>query len=336
MINTAIEMIGPENLETMALSWHKPIVGNYVIVNEDRHNFKVYNERKAEFNSKLSGLDYYSEIVHINKPIASKLITSNNIFTFFCRNTEKLTDEDIDKYYDKLELPEDKEWHRSFVKENIKGLGKMYSGIIKIFFPGTREDYRDAGIKNWWEKSISITKFDDTLGTPVGYVFNAKKSFFSNRFNTYLVDNQEGLKRKVFYDILKGMGRHGYDILYLWENRILPVRSQQGPPDVDIKGGIMFVFGFDKNGNVYIKDMDVVSNYTPTLQMPLSDIIVNNIRNIREERGLSRAELSRLSGVPLRTLENWENKVRTPHDIEQLKKIADVLNVTIDELCNPI
>lgn len=98
----------------------------------------------------------------------------------------------------------------------------------------------------------------------------------------------------------------------------------------------MFVFGFDKNGNVYIKDMDVVSNYTPTLQVPLSDIIVNNIRNIREERGLSRAELSRLSGVPLRTLENWENKVRTPHDIEQLKKIADVLNVIIDELCNPI
>lgn len=328
MISTAIEMIGPENLEQYALSWHKPIVGNYIIVNEDK-SYKVYNERKMEFNSKLSGMDYYSGLVMMNKPIASKLITSNNIFTFFCRNTEKLTEEDIDKYFEKLELPEEREWHRAFVKDNIKELGKKHSGIIKIFFPGTREEYRDAGMKYWWEKCISITKFDDTLGTPIGYTFNTKKSFFANRFNTYLVDNQEGLKRKIFYDILKGMGRHGYDVLYLYDKGILPVSTNQGPPDVHIKGGIMFVFGFDKNGNVYIKDMNVVSNYSPSLSASLT----SNIRRIREDKGISRADLSRLSGVPLRTLENWEYGNTIPSDIEQIKKVADVLNVSIDTLC---
>ena len=53
---------------------------------------------------------------------------------------------------------------------------------------------------------------------------------------------------------------------------------------------------------------------------------------IREERGLSRQDLSRLSGVPYRTLEYWEKGLRKASDVHQLKKVADVLNVKIEDL----
>lgn len=53
---------------------------------------------------------------------------------------------------------------------------------------------------------------------------------------------------------------------------------------------------------------------------------------IREERGLSRQDLSRLSGVPYRTLEYWEKGLRKASDVYQLKKVADVLSVKIEDL----
>lgn len=59
---------------------------------------------------------------------------------------------------------------------------------------------------------------------------------------------------------------------------------------------------------------------------------MNNIRNLREERNMSRAELCRLSGVPLRTVQSWELNDRVPRDVYQLKRVADALNVKIEEL----
>lgn len=59
---------------------------------------------------------------------------------------------------------------------------------------------------------------------------------------------------------------------------------------------------------------------------------MNKIKQIRECAGMSRAELSRLSEVPARTIDDWENNRRIPRDVYQLKKIADALNVTIEDL----
>lgn len=36
------------------------------------------------------------------------------------------------------------------------------------------------------------------------------------------------------------------------------------------------------------------------------------ITELRTAAGMSRAELSRFTGIPIRTLENWEAGVRTP------------------------
>lgn len=264
MIQQAIDMIGVDKLEEVALSWHKPIVGNYVIVKPDR-SYKVINERRMEFNSKYCGMDYYSGLVSMNKPVASKLITSNNIYTFFCKNTQKLTMEDIYNYYNALGLPEDKEWYRDFVIEHIKTFGAEYKGLIKIFFLGTREEYRIAGLVNWYDKSISsktkhIKKTD--VGVPLGYSINQKKPYMTSKRNIYLVSREQGVQIKIFYDILKGMYRHGYNTLYLWDDSILPVKNGD-MPHVTITGGIMFAFKTDDKGQVQIIDMDTIARYDP-------------------------------------------------------------------------
>lgn len=58
-----------------------------------------------------------------------------------------------------------------------------------------------------------------------------------------------------------------------------------------------------------------------------------NLRKIRLEKDLSVAELSRLSGVPVRTIEDLEK--RGDGRVSTLIKLADALSVTLDELCRP-
>ena len=58
-----------------------------------------------------------------------------------------------------------------------------------------------------------------------------------------------------------------------------------------------------------------------------------NLIKIRLEKGLSVAELSRLSGVPVRTIEDLEK--RGDGRVSTLIKLADALSVTLDELCRP-
>ena len=52
-------------------------------------------------------------------------------------------------------------------------------------------------------------------------------------------------------------------------------------------------------------------------------------------KGISRAELSRQSGVPIRTLESWANRSRKSPDVYQLYKVAQVLGCHIEDLIEP-
>ncbi len=58
----------------------------------------------------------------------------------------------------------------------------------------------------------------------------------------------------------------------------------------------------------------------------------NRIKTLRKEAGLTQRSLSEKSGVPLRTIQKWENGEREPSDLLSLKKIANTLNTTIDSL----
>lgn len=263
MIEQAIDIIKVENLEKLATKWHKPIKGNYVIVSEDR-KYKVLTEKEAEEDINCNYMDYYSELVSMNKPVTSKLISSNNIYTFFCRNVAKLQKTDIYDYFTALNLPSEKEWHINFIVDNIKSLADQHTGIIKIFFPGTLEEYRKAGIANWYDKSITRTKYckDPNYGTPVGFTVNPKKPYTISTRQLYLVNRDKGLQFKIFYDILKGMARHNYNILYMWDDNILPCKFND-LPDCTIIGGIMLVFKLDDRGQVQIVDMDTIPRYDP-------------------------------------------------------------------------
>ncbi len=59
------------------------------------------------------------------------------------------------------------------------------------------------------------------------------------------------------------------------------------------------------------------------------------IERIRIEKGISRTELAKQSGVPVRTLENWSNRSRLPRDVYQLYKIAKTLGCQIEDLIEP-
>lgn len=53
------------------------------------------------------------------------------------------------------------------------------------------------------------------------------------------------------------------------------------------------------------------------------------------EKGITRAELSRRTGVPVRTLESWSARIRKSPNVYQLYKVAQVLECHIEDLIEP-
>lgn len=56
-----------------------------------------------------------------------------------------------------------------------------------------------------------------------------------------------------------------------------------------------------------------------------------NLKDIRKSKSLTLKALSELSGVPQRTIEDIERKNECK--VSTAIKLADALNVTLDELC---
>ena len=60
--------------------------------------------------------------------------------------------------------------------------------------------------------------------------------------------------------------------------------------------------------------------------------IANNIRKIRQEKGISQDRLSKLADLSLNTVVNVESGANPNPTIETLSKIATALGVGIDDL----
>lgn len=60
------------------------------------------------------------------------------------------------------------------------------------------------------------------------------------------------------------------------------------------------------------------------------------LRSLREENGLSQAQLGRLAGVSDKAVSKWESDAARPQS-GLLRRLADLLGVTVDELlsCPP-
>ena len=63
----------------------------------------------------------------------------------------------------------------------------------------------------------------------------------------------------------------------------------------------------------------------------MKDSIANNIRVFRKKKRITQAELSQKTGLSRNTIVNFENSKRDPR-IKDLRKIANALNVPIEEL----
>ena len=59
--------------------------------------------------------------------------------------------------------------------------------------------------------------------------------------------------------------------------------------------------------------------------------VAARITGLREARGLTRTRLSQLSGVPLRTLEEWEAGRRVPRDVYQIHAVAAAIGMSIED-----
>lgn len=59
--------------------------------------------------------------------------------------------------------------------------------------------------------------------------------------------------------------------------------------------------------------------------------VAARIAGLREARGLTRTRLAQLSGVSLRTLEDWEAGRRVPRDVYQIHAVAAALGMSIED-----
>ena len=67
------------------------------------------------------------------------------------------------------------------------------------------------------------------------------------------------------------------------------------------------------------------------MSLPKFGGIFMRLKEIRKQQGLSAQKLSELSGVPVRTIQDLES--RDDGRVSTLIKLADALQVSLDELC---
>lgn len=58
---------------------------------------------------------------------------------------------------------------------------------------------------------------------------------------------------------------------------------------------------------------------------------MNNLKKIRENKGITQEQLSKLTNIPKGTIRDWEQK-NYPKQIQQLTKLKQILNCSYDEL----
>lgn len=61
-------------------------------------------------------------------------------------------------------------------------------------------------------------------------------------------------------------------------------------------------------------------------------IIAKNIKKYREKKGISQDKLSKFAGITLHTITKIESGATPDPRIETVKKIADALGVSVDDL----
>ena len=59
---------------------------------------------------------------------------------------------------------------------------------------------------------------------------------------------------------------------------------------------------------------------------------MNNLKNLRKEKGYSLRQLNEMTGIPFRTLEDWDNEKRQIQAYHRIKALSAVLECDMDDL----
>ncbi len=211
----------------------------------------------------------------------------------------KITDDVIDSYYDILANPYLKyskpnkgsyeayksieselgpvnvelvEKIRKWIKENIFSIAKEYEGkdYLKIFFEASDKDYEREGkryfVPNIYNSNAYSKKVRGiTIGLPNNNMgMNSKKPYLENKTRPekvpYLIDNDEVMLQKKFFDYLLNQAALGKCNIYLGDKIIS--KDSKELLDREFKGVFLRI---SKGMELEIQGYDVITSYTPNL-----------------------------------------------------------------------
>lgn len=212
----------------------------------------------------------------------------------------KITNDVIDKYFDILANPylkypkskaksheaykniekelgqvdtEKIEKNKRWIKENIYELAEKYKGkdYLKIFFEADDEEYIREGkryfVPNIYNSSDYNKKIEEKiLGLPNNNMgMNSKKPFLENKTRSekvpYLIDNDEVMLQKKFFDFLLNKANLGRVNIYLSDEEI--IANKNG--DILERGFNGIFLRIKKGKELEIQGSDVITNYKPNL-----------------------------------------------------------------------
>ena len=162
---------------------------------------------------------------------------------------------------------------KNWIRENIYKLAEEYKGkdYLKIFFEAEKEEYIREGkryfVPNIYNSSDYNKKIGDViLGLPNNNMgMNAKKPFLENKTRSvkvpYLIDNNEVIIQKKFFDFLLNKANLGKTNIYLNDDEILAGKNGD---ILERKFNGIFL-RIKKGKELEIQGSDIITNYNPNL-----------------------------------------------------------------------
>lgn len=165
------------------------------------------------------------------------------------------------------------ERNKKWIKENIYELAEKYKGkdYLKIFFAADDEEYIREGkryfIPNIYNSSDYNKKLGDKIwGLPNNNMgMNSKKPFLENKTRSekvpYLIDSNEVMIQKKFFDFLLNKANLGKVNIYLNDEEI--IANENGKIlERDFNGIFLRI---KKGKELEIQGSDIITNYKPNL-----------------------------------------------------------------------
>lgn len=269
------QLINEIDVVSRAIELHVPLKNAcYIFVDRNMQSVeKSYDE--VEEDRGLRSMDYYSCLISINKPVdTKKVIQSNNKYTIFVRDFEKLTEDRMDSYYSALECPDDPSVakYKKWIFDNKEFL-KNKKTLVKIFFDASVDEYEKEGKKYFYSKIfnrlVSAKKFTDDetgedIGVPLDILMNPKKSYLymkkSSGMNApVFVNSDMAYMRKCILDIFKSLSRSGYDKVYIRNGILYPEKYYFITKEKNLSGASFWNFRLNSIGQIEILDSLVIS-----------------------------------------------------------------------------